>query len=77
MIARLQVHPDQVRWYAQSALNGFETLESEDAIENAKADLRSLLAYLCALDRADNPVLVFDVAAIEPGIGLEVRVRDA
>lgn len=37
---------NQVRWYAKSALNGFDTLDPEDAIGNAKADLAALLAYL-------------------------------
>ena len=53
MIGKMTPHPDQIRWYAKSALNGFETLEPADAIENARFDLRSLLAYL---DRADDTV---------------------
>ena len=74
MIARLTASPAQLRWYVQSALNGFDDLASRDAIENAKHDLRSLLAYLDALDRADNPVLEFPVEAVETGVNLEVLI---
>lgn len=77
MIAKLSVHPDQIRWYAQSALNGFDTLDKDDAIEHAKSDLRAILAYLAALDRADDPLLVAGVETIKPGVGLEVRPGDS
>ena len=36
----------RIRFYAQSALSGFETLAPEDAIENASYDLREILAVL-------------------------------
>ena len=65
MIGKMTPHPDQIRWYAKSALNGFETLEPEDAIENARFDLRSLLAYL---DRADDTVRILLVEPIESRI---------
>jgi len=67
MIVRIAASPEQIRWYAQSALNGFDDLSPVDAIENAKHDLRSLLAYLDALDRADDPVLEFAVGRLENG----------
>ena len=35
-----------IQFYAKSALNGFETLAPEDAIENASFDLREILAVL-------------------------------
>jgi hypothetical protein len=35
MIAKVTPHIDQLRWYAKSALNGFDTLEHDDAVENA------------------------------------------
>lgn len=60
-------HPDQVRLYAKSALNGFETLSDEDAIENAKCDLRSLLDYLTGLDRADYAVPIFGIETVKTG----------
>lgn len=75
MIARIAIHPDQIRWYVQNALNSFETLDREDAVENAMCDLRALLAYLDSLDAADKAVLVSGVAGVEPGVGLELRVR--
>lgn len=77
MIVGIIPSPAQVRWYAQSALNGFGTLDREDAIENAQHELRALLAYLDALDAADDPVLVLSAAEINPGVGLEVRRRNA
>lgn len=74
VIAKLTIHPDQVRWYVQSALSGFDTLDHGDAVENALHDLRRLLQYLDALDAANEAVLVAGVAGIEPGIRLELRV---
>jgi hypothetical protein len=49
-IARLIADPSQIRFYVQSALNGFEDLDQDDAIENCRADLESLLSYLAQLD---------------------------
>lgn len=74
MIAKITPSADQVRWYAQSALNGFKTLSAEDAIENATADLQAMLAYLSALDAADDAVLVLGIEAIKSGVRLEVDV---
>ena len=70
----MSVHPDQIRWYAQSALSGFETFRGDDAVENAKADLRSLLDYL---DRADDTVRILPIEAIEPRINNEGLIGDA
>lgn len=56
---------DRIRFYARSALNGFETLDPEDAIENAKHDLRALLG---TLDRADDAVGVLGVETVEGGV---------
>lgn len=73
MIGRLCPHSDQIRWYAQSALNGFDDLTPDDAIENAKHDLRSLLAYL---DRADDTVRVFLVETVESEIRNETVIDE-
>jgi hypothetical protein len=75
MIAKLMAHPDQIRWYVQGAINGFEDLEREDAIENALHDLRAILAYLDALDVASEAVLVTGLRGIEPGIRIEAAIR--
>lgn len=56
MIAKVQPHPDQVRRYANSALNAFHDLEPADAIDHAKMHLKGLLAYLDAIDGADHLV---------------------
>ena len=72
MIARMSPHIDQIRWYVRSALNGFDTLDHEDAVGNAKSDLTSLLAYL---DRADKAVRVLLVEAVESRVGCEPVIR--
>jgi len=77
MIAKLTAHPDQVRWYASSALMGFDTLEGQAAVEHAKHDLRAIIAYLDALDAADDAVLVSGVKTIEPGVRLKVIAGDS
>lgn len=76
MIAKIAIHPDQIRWYVQSALSGFETLGPEDAVDNALHDLRRILAYLDSLDAANEAVLVAGLAGIKAGIRLELCVRD-
>lgn len=40
----------RIRHIAKSAINGFDTLDTETAIENAKFDLRSILRLLGADD---------------------------
>lgn len=75
MIAKLSAHPDQIRWYVESAINGFDTLEAADAIENAKADLLGLLEYIAYLEGADNTVPVLRVGSAETWIGRESLVR--
>ncbi len=72
MIVALHAHPDQLRYYAESALSGFETLDRDDAVENAKGELRSLLAYLAALDAADYAVPVLGIETVKAGVGLKL-----
>ena len=74
MIAKVIAHPDQIRWYAQSALSGFETLTTADAIENACHDLRRLLEYLSALDAANEAVLVSGIVGVKSGVRLELTL---
>ena len=57
----------QIRFFAQSALNCFSTLDADTAIEIAKADLSALIAYIDILDRTDT-VLVSGVMNIENGV---------
>jgi hypothetical protein len=75
MIAKLTAHPDQIRWYVQEALNGFEDLEREDAVEGALHSLRRILEYLDALDAANEAVLVTGIRGIKPGVRFEAAVR--
>lgn len=76
MQAKLSPHPDQIRWYVQSAISGFDTLSTEDAIENAKHDLHRILEYLDAMDAADKAILIAGIAGIKPGVRLEAFVRE-
>ena len=73
MLVRLSPHEDQLRWFLQSALNGFDTLDLPQAITHAKADIAAFLAYL---DRTDNTVLVTGVEAVEPGVWRELGVGE-
>lgn len=79
MIAKLTIHPDQIRWYVESALSGFETLDHDDAVENALHDLRAIKAYLDLFDATEKAALVSGVSGIKAGVDLELRVceRDA
>lgn len=37
---------ERIRHYAKSALNGFDTLDPETALENAKSDLHSIILHM-------------------------------
>ena len=76
MLITLAPNIDQIRWLAQSAYNGFEDLNTEDAIANAKSDLETLLLYLDGLNNADNAVGEFFISGIEPQIHLKGFVSD-
>lgn len=75
MIAKLTAHPDQIRWYVQEALNGFDDLDREDAIEGALQSLRRIIEYLDALDAANEAVLVTGLRGVKPGVRFEAAVR--
>ena len=72
MIVKLAIHPDQIRFWAESALSAFTTLDPETAIEIASADLRAIMAYL---DRTDVTT-VLGVVPVEPHVGSESGVCD-
>jgi hypothetical protein len=74
MIVKLAPHPDQIRYWAQSALNAFTTLDMETAVEIAKAELEAILAYL---DRTDNAETVLGIVPVETGIRDEAGVGQA
>jgi hypothetical protein len=46
MIVKQTIDPSQLLWYLQSALNGFDTLEPDDAAEHAKHKLRDAISYV-------------------------------
>ncbi len=75
MIVSLTPSASQVRWYVKQAINGFETLDRETAISEAVASLESLLAYLTAIDRANDAIPVFLIKRGKAGIGCEVIQR--
>lgn len=76
MIAQLLADLPQIRWYAQGALNGFETLSPELAAEHAIGTLQSLIRYLDAFDDKNNSVAISIVEGIEPNVVLEGLLRD-
>lgn len=71
VLVKLALSSDQIRWYAQSAISGFDTLDADDAIENAKADLLSLMAYLDGIDQAEDAVLEFCAGSLKERIRLD------
>jgi hypothetical protein len=58
---------EQLKWHVIAALNSFDDLDPVDAIENAKFDLKAILALL---NRAGDAV---GVSGVEP---VEVRHSD-
>lgn len=71
-MVKLSAHPDQIRCYAQGAINGFSTLSTDDAIENALGELRCLIRYLDDLDAAQDAAFVGVAATVEDRRRLEV-----
>ena len=76
MIAKVTSSIEQIKWYAQSALNGFETLDLAMAAECAQSELRALIRYCEAFDNTDNTVAVLVNGGVEPKIVLECFVGD-
>jgi hypothetical protein len=71
MIAKISVSTEQIRWYAQAALNVYETLDVETAAEVAQSKLRALILYLEAFDNTDNAIAVNIKSGVKPIIVLE------
>ena len=59
MLVNFTANVEQIRWHAQSALNGFETLDLETAAYEAQSELRALLRYLDGLDSANSAPPIF------------------
>lgn len=76
LIARLCPCPDQVRYYAETAVSAYETLEPEEAEQYARSALADLIDYLDALDAADDSVSEKPGKAIKVRITSKLRVRD-
>lgn len=74
---KIDIRPnlDQIRYYAESALNVWGVLPEDMARENVIADMRALLAYLDACENGSGRV-VLGVAKIERGIRLKVSWAD-
>ena len=68
MLVSMHASPNQLRWWLQSALNGFEDLDAATAIENARAEITAALEYLSRLDGVEDAVAVFGVVPIEARI---------
>lgn len=76
MRLKLIPHPDQIRWYANAALSGFDTLSPEQAAQVARDSVRGLLEYLDALDATDDASFEEGSVAIKLAGALELRVRN-
>lgn len=46
----ITANTDQIRYWAQSALHGFEDLKEADVVANAQSDLQSILRYCDKVD---------------------------
>jgi len=74
MLVSVHASPNQLRWWLQSALNGFEDLDPAAAIENARSEIAAALEYLARLDAIEDAVAVFGVVPIEARIDGKPRV---
>lgn len=64
---------EEIRFYAKSALNGFDTLDLATASENAISDLTMIMR---TLDRADNAVSVLGLTTVEDGRNQKFHLSD-
>ena len=74
MIASVAPSVPQIKYYAQSALNGFGTLGLPVAVECVKCKLSDLLRYVGAFDNANNTVSVLWSGGVESRIVVESLV---
>ena len=65
MLVSVGISAEQVRHYAESALNGFDDLAPSDGIANARSELRALLAYMTALSPTDDTVPVLGLSVVD------------
>ena len=66
----------QIKRYAESALNGFEDLSTDNAIENARGELQNLLTYLDRLQDTDDAVCESFISGIESRVKVELCIRN-
>jgi hypothetical protein len=76
MLVKVILSVQQIKRYAESALNGFDDLSTDNAIENAKGELKNLLAYLTRLDNTDDAVCESFVSGVEGRVKVELYVRN-
>jgi hypothetical protein len=67
-------NPDQIRFYARSAMHAWDFQGLEAGRAQVIADMAALLRYLDACDGGDG-VVVVGIAKIERGVRLEVSRR--
>jgi len=65
MLVGVGISTEQIRHYAESALNGFDDLAPSDGIVNARSELRALLAYMDALSPTDDTVPVLGLSVVD------------
>lgn len=76
MVVTVVPNINQIKRFAQSALNGFEDLSTENAIENAKGELQNLLLYLDRLNNTNNAVCESFIGSIESEIILKLPISN-
>ena len=76
MLVTIIPNTKQIKRFAESALNGFEDLSNDNAVENARCELQSLLSYLNGLQNADDAVCESFISRVESGVELEFCVAN-
>ena len=61
----------RVRWHAELAESGFETLPPDEAAEHAQERLAAIVHYLDALDDADRAARIYRVVGLKSGVNGE------
>ena len=57
----------QLRWHAELGVNGFDTMEPQDAAENARGRLEAIVHILDELEDTARLARVLGVIGFEPG----------
>lgn len=76
MLVTITPSTKQIYRYAESALSGFETLSLDNAVDNAKHELQSLITYLHRLDATEDAVCESFIVPVKSRIKLEMDISN-